>query len=84
MTVLEMNQLKVQFLVGAEGAPTAVLVDMATWQEIIQALEDAEDVATARNSLAKLDRAGGNLKKAGFTPWAVARAELEALDDAQK
>ena len=67
---------KVQFVVGSEGKPTAVLLDIATWERIIEALEDAEDLAIARQALAELNAAGGDLEKAGFRPWEQARAQL--------
>lgn len=74
---------KVQFVVGSEGKPTAVLLDIATWERIIEALEDAEDLAIARQALAELSAAGGDLAKAGFRPWEQVRAELIA-DDAKE
>ena len=67
---------KVQFVVGSEGKPTAVLLDIATWERIVEALEDAEDLAIARQVLAELNAAGGDLEKAGFRPWEQARAQL--------
>ena len=75
---------RVQFVVGAEGKPTGVLLDMATWEHIVEALEDAEDVAVVREALAALNVAGGDRVKAGFRPWAEVRAELVADDDDQE
>jgi hypothetical protein len=75
---------RVQFVVGAEGKPTGVLLDMATWEHIVEALEDAEDVAVVREALAALNAAGGDRAKAGFRPWAEVRAELLADDDDQE
>jgi len=74
----------IQFVIGAEGKPTAVLVGIATWERIIETLEDAEDLALAKETLAVLDAASGNLEKAGFLPWNNIRAELEKMDDAEK
>ena len=74
----------IQFVIGAEGKPTAVLVDIATWEHILDALEDAEDVALAKAAFAALDAAGGNPEKAGFIAWEKARAELEHMDDTEK
>ncbi len=56
----------VQVLIDREGRPQAVQIDMATWREILAALEDAEDIALARQVLAELDAAGGP-KAAGWT-----------------
>jgi hypothetical protein len=75
---------KVQIVVGPAGKPTGVLVDMDTWEQILDALEDAEDVALAREALAALDSAGGDLRKAGYIPWDQARAEVEQMDVAEE
>ncbi len=78
---------KVQFVVGSAGKPTAVIIDIGTWEQILEALEDAEDLMIAREASAKarakIDAADGNLKKAGFISWKTAKAELEKSDDAE-
>jgi hypothetical protein len=56
----------VRFVVGKDGLPTAVQVDMGLWREIIAALEDAEDVGLARTALTELAAAGGNPDAAGW------------------
>jgi hypothetical protein len=56
----------VRFVVGSDGKPTAVQVDMNLWQHIVDALEDAEDVALARAALDELSAAGGDPRKAGW------------------
>ena len=56
----------VRFLVGSNGRPTAVQVDMDLWQQIMDALEDAEDVALARAAVDELAAAGGDPGKAGW------------------
>jgi len=81
---MEMNTKDIQFVIGAEGKPTAVLVDIATWERIIQALEDAEDIALAKEALAVLDAAGGDPEKAGFISWERVKAELEHMGDPEK
>jgi hypothetical protein len=82
--LMEMNTQDIQFVIGAEGKPTAVLVDIETWERIILTLEDAEDVALAREALALLDAAGGDPDKAGFIPWDRAKSRLEHLSDAEQ
>jgi PHD/YefM family antitoxin component YafN of YafNO toxin-antitoxin module len=74
---MDLNQQDIQFVIGSEGKPTAVLVDISTWDHILDALEDAEDVALAKEALAALDAAGGDLEKAGFISWLKAKEELE-------
>jgi hypothetical protein len=47
-----MRPLKdVKFLVDAEGKATAVVLDMAAWSALLNALEDTEDVCLARERL---------------------------------
>jgi len=71
---------QVQFVVGAEGKPTAVLLDIATWERVLQALEDAEDLLIAKQALADLAAAGGDPEKAGYLTWEQVRAQIEAGD----
>jgi len=56
----------IRFVVGADGKATAVQVDLDVWQQIVAALEDAEDLAIAKAALAELDAAGGNPENAGW------------------
>lgn len=53
------------FVVGADGRPTAVQMDIETWRKIVEALEDAEDVSLAREALAELQA-----RHARFSPIA--------------
>jgi hypothetical protein len=71
---------QIQFVVGAEGKPTAVLLDIAVWERVLQALEDAEDLEIAKQALAELAAVGGDPEKAGYLSWDQARAELEATN----
>jgi hypothetical protein len=68
----------IRFVVGTKGEPSGVLLDMATWQRIVQALEDVEDFSIAKQALAEIDAAGGDLEKAGFLPWETLRSVAEA------
>jgi hypothetical protein len=56
----------VQVLIGQDGQPKAVQVEMSLWRKILAALEDADDVALAHGILAELDAAGGP-EAAGWT-----------------
>ncbi len=56
----------VRFVVGADGQPAAVQINMKMWQQIVAALEDAEDVALAQAALAELKAAGGDPEQAGW------------------
>lgn len=80
---MEMRDQDIRFVIGTEGKPTAVLVDIATWERILNALEDAEDVTLAKETLASLDVAGGDFTKAGFISWGTAKKELEQISNAE-
>lgn len=56
----------IQVLVGQDGRPRAVQIDLALWRKILAALEDAEDVDLVRSTLAELD-AAGSPEAAGWT-----------------
>jgi hypothetical protein len=55
---------------------------MPLWQQILDALEDAEDVALARQALADLAAAGGDPERAGWLNVDDLVATWES-DDAQ-
>jgi hypothetical protein len=78
---MEMRAQDIQFVIGAEGKPTAVLIDIATWERILDALEDAEDIVLAKSVLATIDAVNGDLEKAGLLNWDEVRADLERQDD---
>ena len=67
----------IRFVVGTAGEPSGVLLDMATWQRIVEALEDVEDFSIAKQALAEIDAAGGDLEKAGFLAWETLRLVAE-------
>ena len=70
MTVAEILQ-SVQFIVGQEGKPTAVVLDIQTWETLLSMLEDVEDVQLVR------DRLNNWQIKEGWTRWEEFEAELD-------
>ncbi len=68
----------VQFVIGKDGHPVAVQVEVDLWRRILEALEDAEDVDLARQALAELDAAGGDPEKAEWKRLESLRAAWEA------
>ena len=78
---MEMRMDEIKYVVGSEGKPTAVLIDIATWERILDALEDAEDIALVRETLDTLEAAGGDLGKAGFISWDQVGAQMGQPDD---
>ncbi len=71
----------VRYVVGADGRPTAVQMDLEFWRQILAVLEDAEDVEIARAALAEFDAAGGDPEKAGWILLEDLEKEWE-IDDA--
>jgi hypothetical protein len=61
---------------NAKGKPAGVLIDMQTWDSILEALELAEDLPVIKQALSTLKSAGWDPVKAGFIPWSSAREKL--------
>ena len=81
---MDLRAQDIQFVIGSEGKPTAVLVDIAFWEHILDILEDAEDTALAKETLVLLAAAGGNPESAGLIEWQTAREKLEQMDGTQE
>jgi hypothetical protein len=80
MTIQETLE-RVQFVVGADGKPTAALLDIATWQAVVALLEDAEDNVVIRDYLARRRKADSP-EAMGLIPWEQAEAKLDAAEEA--
>jgi hypothetical protein len=65
----------VRFVVGRNGRPTAVQMDMEAWSALLDWLEEHEDRALVRATIAQL-RDGP--QKAGALPWEDVRGEWDA------
>ena len=74
MTGLEALQ-SVKFL-NLKGKQVAVL-DVETWQALIEWLETLEDWQIAKKALNELKAAGGNRQRAGWLKWDDVESELE-------
>jgi hypothetical protein len=74
----------IQIVIDAQGKPTAVLLTIAAWERLIEALEDAEDLAIVQQALNDLKATDGDLEQAGYIPWEKARAELRKMRDAEE
>ena len=64
---------KLRIVPDAKGKPAGILVDMQTWENIMEALEMADDLPIIRKALSELRAAEDNPLKAGFIPWAKAK-----------
>jgi hypothetical protein len=80
MTVSETLK-DVQFVVGPDGHPTAALIDITAWQQLIALLEEAEDQGLIRSYLLRR-RAAQTPEALGLIPWEQAEAALDAREDA--
>ncbi len=69
------------YVVGADGEPTAVLVDIATWQALIRRLEDAEDMEVLREMAEDLAVLAESRRPAGWKSWEEFEAEIDAVED---
>lgn len=74
MTGLEVLQ-SVKFL-NLKGKQVAVL-DVETWQALIEWLETLEDWQIAKKALNELKAAGRNRQRAGWLKWDDVESELE-------
>jgi hypothetical protein len=73
MTVKEILE-SVRFVVDLEGRPSAAVVDMPTWEALLDVLEEVEDLELVR------ERLSAWRSKEGWTAWELFDAEL--ADDA--
>ena len=74
MTGLEVWH-SVEFL-KIKGKQVTVL-DVETWQALIEWLETLEDLQIAKQALNELKAAGGNRDRAGWLKWDDVESELE-------
>ncbi len=68
MTVIEALK-SAQFVVDNRGHPTAVLLDIQSWEALIEWIEDVTDVEIATQGLTELKAAGGRPQQAGWLDW---------------
>ena len=76
-----------QYVVDAQGQPTAVLLSIEAWESLLEWMEDAEDSEIARRALALLKTSGGRPDKAGWLAWENIKDEwddVQNLDVAQR
>ncbi len=64
-----------QFVVDNEGQQTAVLLDIQSWEALINWIEDITDLKIAAQALTELEVAGGRPQQAGWLAWDDIREE---------
>ena len=67
----------VKFVVGSDGQPTAAVVDIAAWHQLVDLLEEAEDQGVIRAYLLRR-RTHANAESRGLISWERAEAMLDA------
>jgi hypothetical protein len=70
---------QVQFIVDAEGKATAAIVEIGTWQMLLDLLAQAEDQGLLRDYLARR-RNANSPDELGLIAWHQAEAELDQQD----
>ena len=70
------------YLVGADGRPRAVVVDIVTWRSIIEQLENIQDSEIVRAAAEDLRALARGERPAGWKSWNEFEAELDALEPA--
>ncbi len=68
MTIVETLK-SAQFVVDNEGQQTAVLLDIQSWEALINWIEDITDLKIAAQALTELEVAGGRPQQAGWLAW---------------
>jgi hypothetical protein len=67
-------------IVGPDGEPTAVIIDLETWRSIVQQLEDRDDIEAIRAVSADLDAFRCGRTPEGWLSWEDFEAELDGLE----
>jgi hypothetical protein len=80
MTVSEALE-QVKFVVGADGQPTAAMLDIEIYRALVAMLEEAEDQGLLRAYLTRR-RAAQSPEELGLIAWEEAERMLDARGDA--
>ncbi len=68
MTVIEALK-SAQFVVDNDGHQTAVLLDIQSWEALLNWIENITDTKIAAQGLTELEAAGGRPQQAGWLDW---------------
>ena len=80
MSGLEMLK-SVQFVVDKQGQPSAVQMDIDTWESLLDWIEDIEDRTVVKEALPRLR---GGPEKAGALKWDDVKAEWDTQESEPK
>jgi hypothetical protein len=68
------------YIIGPSGQPTAVLLEWAAWESILEQLKGREDDEVLRAARADLGILARHERPAGWKSWADFEAELDARE----
>ncbi|MBI3957618.1 MAG: hypothetical protein HY328_02325 [Chloroflexi bacterium] len=68
-----------RIVVGVDGQPMAVLVDIATWQRLIEFVEEQEDLLLLKEMRPDLERLAAGETPDGWVDWEEFERELDDL-----
>lgn len=68
----------VQFVVDANGQKTGVLLSIATWEALLNWIEDQEDAVVLEQAIAELNQAGARPEQANWLAWETVRDEWDS------
>ncbi len=68
------------YVMNADGQPEAVLIDIATWQLILEQLQDVADNEIVEQAKADLAILASGQRPAGWKSWEAFEAELDAME----
>jgi len=71
-----------RYVVGPDGRPTAVVIDLPTWKIIVERLEAEEDNDILREAAADLAALASGALPSGWKTLDEFEAELDALEEA--
>jgi len=67
-TTLDQAAEQVEFMIDGRGRTKGVFLPLVTWQAVLEALEDAQDLAVAKEYLTRRTRARSP-EEMGFLRW---------------
>lgn len=67
----------VQFVLDSGGKPTGALLSISAWETLLDWIEEQEDMATIRQVLTDLQKAGGRPQQAKWLSWDAVKDEWD-------
>ena len=70
------------WLLGSDGKPVAVMVDIAHWASVLGRLEGQEDFAILQSFVSDFERMAAGEHPAGWMAWDAFEKEMDELESA--